>query len=88
LLSENDWPLFKVLREWRGELSKKEGIPPYIICTNIKLAKLAVMRPSSLNGLQEIDEYWQGNIKLFKTLDLFYVIKIFWIYNHKHIEMY
>ncbi|TFH42042.1 MAG: hypothetical protein E4G94_06955 [ANME-2 cluster archaeon] len=23
LLSENDWPLFKVLREWRGELSKK-----------------------------------------------------------------
>ncbi|TFH42044.1 MAG: hypothetical protein E4G94_06960, partial [ANME-2 cluster archaeon] len=28
---------------------------PYIICTNIQLAKLAVMRPSSLNGLQEIE---------------------------------
>ena len=55
LLSENDWPLFKVLREWRGELSKKEGIPPYIVFKNIQLANLAVMRPFSLNGLQEIE---------------------------------
>jgi superfamily II DNA helicase RecQ len=55
LLKENDWPLFKVLREWRGELSKKEGIPPYIICNNIQLAKITVMRPSSLNALQEIE---------------------------------
>jgi superfamily II DNA helicase RecQ len=54
LLSENDWPLFKRLREWRGETSKAEGIPPYIICDNIQLAKIAVTRPKSLNALQEI----------------------------------
>ena len=55
LLTENDWPLFKVLREWRGETSKKEGVPPYIIFTNMQLAKIAVTRPKSLNALQEIE---------------------------------
>jgi len=55
LLKEDDWPLFKVLREWRGEQSKKEGIPPYIICNNIQLAKITVMRPSSLNDLQNVE---------------------------------
>jgi ATP-dependent DNA helicase RecQ len=61
ILSENDWPLFKRLREWRGETSKAEGIPPYIICNNIQLAKIAVNRPKSLNALQEIEGI--GNAK-------------------------
>ena len=55
LLAENDWPLYKVLRDWRTERSKKEGIPPYIICNNMQPAKITVARPSSLNALQEID---------------------------------
>ncbi len=55
LLAEKDWPLYKVLREWRAERSKKEGIPPYIICNNMQLAKITVARPSSLNALQEIN---------------------------------
>lgn len=55
ILKESDFPLFKVLREWRAERSKKEGIPPYIICNNMQLAKITVARPSSLNALQEID---------------------------------
>lgn len=61
LLSENDWPLFKRLREWRGETSKAQGVPPYIICKNIPLAKIAVTRPKSLNALQEIEGI--GNAK-------------------------
>jgi superfamily II DNA helicase RecQ len=55
LLTENDWPLFNVLREWRAERSKEEGIPPYVICTNLQLAKITVTRPSSLNALQGIE---------------------------------
>lgn len=55
LLSGNDWPLFKVLKEWRAERCKQEGIPPYIICNNTQLAKIAVARPHSLNALQEIN---------------------------------
>lgn len=55
LLTENDWPLYKMLREWRTGHSKKEGIPPYIICNNMQLAKITLARPASLNALQEID---------------------------------
>jgi superfamily II DNA helicase RecQ len=55
LLSEHDWPLFKVLREWRAELSKKEGVPPYVICNNVQLATITANRPASLNALQEIN---------------------------------
>ncbi len=55
MLTENDWPLFNVLREWRAERCKEEGIPPYIICTNLQLAKITVTRPSSLNALQGIE---------------------------------
>ncbi len=55
LLKDNDWPLYKVLREWRTERSKKEGIPPYIICNNMQLAKITVARPPSLNALQETE---------------------------------
>ena len=43
ILTENDWPLFKVLREWRPERCKDEGIPPYIICTNMQLANIAIL---------------------------------------------
>ena len=55
MLTENDWPLFNVLREWQAERSKEEGILPYIICTNLQLAKITVTRPSSLNALQGIE---------------------------------
>jgi superfamily II DNA helicase RecQ len=55
ILSENDWPLFKRLREWRNETGKKQGVPPYIIFTNMQLAKIAVTRPDSLNMLQQIE---------------------------------
>ncbi|MBE9594400.1 MAG: HRDC domain-containing protein [Proteobacteria bacterium] len=34
-----DWLLFNVLREWRAERCKEEGIPPYVIYTNLQLAR-------------------------------------------------
>ena len=55
IMTEQDWPLFTNLREWRGETSKKEGVPPYILFTNLQLAKIAVTRPTSLNALQGIN---------------------------------
>jgi superfamily II DNA helicase RecQ len=63
ILSDNDWPLFNVLREWRTDMSKKEGIPPYIICNNIQMANIAIKRPSSLNALQEIDGIGKAKIE-------------------------
>jgi superfamily II DNA helicase RecQ len=60
MLTDNDWPLFNMLREWRSERSKKEGIPPYIICNNVQLARITVKRPSSLNALLEIEGIGRG----------------------------
>ena len=45
LLSENDWPLYNRLREWRAERSKEAGVPPYIIFTNIQLAFVCRLSP-------------------------------------------
>jgi superfamily II DNA helicase RecQ len=61
ILTENDWPIFKRLREWRAEKCKKEGVPPYILFTNLQLAKIAATRPTSLNALQQIKSI--GNSK-------------------------
>jgi superfamily II DNA helicase RecQ len=61
ILTETDWPLFKRLKEWREETSKAEGVPPYIVFTNLQLAKIAVTRPESLNSLQQIEGV--GNVK-------------------------
>lgn len=63
ILTDADWPLFKMLKEWRGEESKKEGVPPYIICNNMQLARISVMRPTSLNALQGIDGIGKAKIE-------------------------
>ncbi|MGB7000854.1 MAG: HRDC domain-containing protein [Halobacteriota archaeon] len=63
MLTERDWPLFNVLREWRAERCKEGGIPPYVICTNLQLAKMTVTRPSSLNALQGIEGIGKSKIE-------------------------
>jgi superfamily II DNA helicase RecQ len=34
LLTEADMGLFNILRDWRSQRCKKEGVPPYILFTN------------------------------------------------------
>jgi superfamily II DNA helicase RecQ len=78
ILTENDWPIFNRLREWRNEKGKTEGIPPYIIFTNIQLAWISAARPRSLNALQEIqgignakkEKYGSEVIQIIKTIGL------------------
>ena len=60
LLSDADMPLFDSLRSWRGERCKKDGIPPYVICNNKDLAKIAAARPQSLSGLMQIEGFGKG----------------------------
>jgi superfamily II DNA helicase RecQ len=60
LLSDADMPLFDSLRSWRGERCKKEGIPPYVICNNKELAKIAVARPQSLSQLMQVEGFGKG----------------------------
>jgi superfamily II DNA helicase RecQ len=55
LLEEADWPLFNTLRDWRNNLAREEGIPPYVICTNRQLAVIAHRRPANLHKLSAIE---------------------------------
>jgi ATP-dependent DNA helicase RecQ len=63
-LEKADWPLFNRLREWRGERSKAEGIPPYVICNNRQLTEVVRRRPTKLAELAEVDGF--GDAKLRK----------------------
>jgi superfamily II DNA helicase RecQ len=47
--------LFNTLRDWRAERCKKDGVPPYVICTNQQLAAVVAQRPQSLTGLMRIE---------------------------------
>jgi superfamily II DNA helicase RecQ len=54
-VAESDLPLFNALRDWRMARCKREGLPPYVICTNRQLAAMIAARPQSLAKLGEIE---------------------------------
>ena len=62
-LEKADWPLFNRLREWRGERSKAEGTPPYVICSNRQLAEVAHRRPTRLAELAEVEGFGDAKVK-------------------------
>ena len=55
MLSAEDMGLFNLLRDWRSERCKKDGVPPYIVMTNKQLAALTKSRPQSIAELSKID---------------------------------
>lgn len=59
-LSEADMGLFNLLRDWRSQKSKKEGVPPYILFTNQQLADIVKKRPQSSAELTQIDGIGNG----------------------------
>ncbi len=59
-LSEADMGLFNLLRDWRSQKSKKEGVPPYILFTNQQLADIVKKRPQSMAELTQIDGIGKG----------------------------
>ena len=77
LIKEDELPLFNTMRSWRSERAKRDGIPPYIICTNRQLAEMVSQRPLSLSALSKIkgfgkaklDKYGKTILSLLKTAD-------------------
>lgn len=59
-LSEHDIGLFNLLRDWRSQRSKKEGVPPYILFTNQQLTDIVKKRPQSLTELTQIEGIGKG----------------------------
>ena len=47
--------LFNLLRDWRSQRCKKDGVPPYVVFTNRELAEVVKRRPQSIAELTQID---------------------------------
>lgn len=53
-LSEKDWPVFNVLREWRKARAITEGVPSYLVFTNEQLTQIVTESVSSLAALGRV----------------------------------
>jgi ATP-dependent DNA helicase RecQ len=62
-VSAEELPLFNALRDWRTERSKREGVPPYVICTNRQFAAMVKARPQSLGKLAEIEGFGKAKLE-------------------------
>ncbi len=65
LVGPDDLPLFNTLREWRAARAKKEGFPPYVICTNRQLALLVRARPQGLAKMAEVEGFGKAKLERF-----------------------
>ena len=54
-LSEADMGLFNLLRDWRSKRSKRDGVPPYVLLTNVQLVQVVKQRPQTLADLGKIE---------------------------------
>ena len=52
--------LFNLLRDWRSQKSKKDGVPPYILFTNQQLTDIVKKRPQSVGELMQVDGVGKG----------------------------
>lgn len=62
-VAEADVPLFNTLRDWRAARSKRDGLPPYVICTNRQLAAIIAARPQTMGQLGEIEGFGKAKLE-------------------------
>lgn len=53
-LAESEVGIFNLLRDWRAERCRKDGVPPYIVMTNNQLVEIVKARPQSLADLTNL----------------------------------
>ncbi len=63
VVPEGRWELFHLLRDWRNSQAKKDGISPYVILTNMELARICRELPLSLTVLGEIRGIGKAKLK-------------------------
>ena len=54
-MTEAEIPPFDALRDWRVERARRDGVAPYLVCTNQQLAAMIKARPQSMAKLGIID---------------------------------
>jgi superfamily II DNA helicase RecQ len=55
ILSDADMALFNSFRDWRSKQCKKDGVPPYVVLTNLQVAKIVKARPQTKAELSVIE---------------------------------
>ncbi|MFO0850177.1 MAG: DNA helicase RecQ [Gemmataceae bacterium] len=61
-VSPADAGLFEQLRELRREIARQEGVPPFLVFSDVVLRSLAQVRPQSLDAMRQISGI--GDVKL------------------------
>jgi ATP-dependent DNA helicase RecQ len=54
---------FEMLRQWRGEAARAQGVPAYVIFHDSTLREIARQRPSDLDGLAAISGVGAGKLE-------------------------
>jgi superfamily II DNA helicase RecQ len=58
-------PGFETLRAWRTARSRAEAVPPYVVLTNLQLARVASEAPRTLAALREIPGIGASRVERF-----------------------
>jgi len=62
---EADGGLVKYMKKWRWDLSKKRGVPPFIIMNDVTLLDLCNKVPASLRELLQITGIGERKAELY-----------------------
>jgi len=65
ILEEDDTKLFETLRAWRTRRARADAVPPYVVLTNVQLARVANTRPQSLSELSGVEGLGRSRIERF-----------------------
>jgi superfamily II DNA helicase RecQ len=55
-------PAFEALRSWRAGAAKRDGVAPYILCTNRQAAEMARKRPATREALAAIGGFGESRV--------------------------
>jgi ATP-dependent DNA helicase RecQ len=67
IVNDADRPLFEDLRNLRRDLAAKAKLPPYIVCSDVTLAELAIFRPTDEAALHGITGLGNSKISRYGT---------------------
>ena len=60
-VAEAEIPLFDALRDWRAERARRDGVAPYMVCTNRQLAAMIEACPQSMRSSGPLTESARPN---------------------------
>ncbi|MEN3972504.1 DNA helicase RecQ [Sphingomicrobium sp. XHP0235] len=60
-------PVFDALREWRRDVAKEQGVPPYVVFHDSTLRAVAATRPDTLSALARIEGVGEKKLERYGT---------------------